>query len=393
MRSFLYKALTKLDKLDKRQIHSLVYDLARENERFESLMEATVDSLILTDTEHRVTLYNHISEKFLLLSRLHGLYGRKIWTVIADKDLAAFVRQTLEAGEIAMNRDFVLEVKGEKRMLSATLLPLTLNDKVLGDLFYMTDVTRLRTQEARLRRAETLASLTTMTAGVAHEIKNPLGAIGIHIQLIKKALLGKTSIDPGLILKNIDVVSEEVERLNKIVVDFLFAVRPVNIKPERINLNSLMREILDFIKVELTENKIKLEEKLTRHLPKIFIDSKAIRQAILNIIKNALAAMPEGGTLTIATGKKDDCVRLVISDTGMGIAQENLDKIFEPYFTTKEFGSGLGLTNVFKIIKEHKADISVDSQPGRGASFIISFPVPESEQQLLEYGLGREAEQ
>jgi signal transduction histidine kinase len=252
----------------------------------------------------------------------------------------------------------------------------------------MTDVTILRTKEARLRRAENLASLTTMTAGVAHEIKNPLGAIGIHIQLVKKALQGKTSLNPKLILKNIDVVSEEVERLNKIVVDFLFAVRPMNIKPERSDINSLVREILDFVRVELNAADITLEEKLTRNIPKVFIDTKAIRQAVLNIIQNAIAAMPRGGTLTIATQKKNESVCLRISDTGVGIPQENLDKIFEPYFTTRESGSGLGLTNVFKIIKEHRADISVDSQPGKGASFIMCFPIPALEQHLLEYGTG-----
>jgi signal transduction histidine kinase len=278
-------------------------------------------------------------------------------------------------------------------MITVTLIPHTVKGKLLGGLFYLSDVTRLRTKEARLRRAESLASLTTMTAGVAHEIKNPLGAIGIHIQLIKKALQGKIPVDLKLIEKNIDVVSEEVERLNKIVVDFLFAVRPMNIRPERKDLNSLMREILDFVEVELKENKIALEEKLTCRLPKIFIDPKALRQAVLNIIKNAMAAMPDGGTLTVATGKKGDYVRLIISDTGIGISQEDLDKIFEPYFTTKEYGSGLGLTTVFKIVKEHRADISVDSEPGKGASFIISFPIPENEQLLLEYAKSGESGQ
>jgi signal transduction histidine kinase len=353
-------------------------------------MEATVDSLILADMEHRVVMYNHVVEKFLLVSRFHGLYGRKMWTIIADKDLAAFVHKTLEAGEAAMNRDFTLEVNGGRRMMNVTLIPLSSQGRIHGDLFYMTDVTPLRKKEARLRRAESLASLTTMTASVAHEIKNPLGAIGIHIQLIRKALQGKTAVNPRPILKNLDVVSEEVERLNKIVVDFLFAVRPMNIKPEKTDLNALMHEILDFVRAELAAGGVKLEEKFTRRLPRVFIDSKAMKQAVLNIIKNAMAAMPDGGTLTVATGKKDELVRLVISDTGIGIAADNLDKIFEPYFTTRESGSGLGLTNVLKIIKEHRADIAVDSEPGRGASFIISFPVPENDQQLLEYGRARE---
>jgi PAS domain S-box-containing protein len=390
MRSFIRKALTKLDKLDQRQIQALVYDLARENERYEGVMEATVDSLILADMEHRVVMYNHMVEKFLLVSRFHGLYGRKMWTIIADRDLAAFVHKTLEEGEAAMNKDFTLEVNGERRMMNVTLIPLSSQGRIHGDLFYMTDVTLLRKNEARLRRAESLASLTTMTASVAHEIKNPLGAIGIHIQLIKKALQGKASGNLRPLLKNLDAVSEEVERLNKIVVDFLFAVRPMNIKPEKADLNTLMHEILDFVRAELSAGGVKLEEKFTRRLPRVFLDPKALRQAVLNIIKNAIAAMPDGGTLTIATGKKEEFVRLVISDTGMGIAAENLDKIFEPYFTTRKAGTGLGLTTVFKIIKEHRADITVDSEPGKGACFTISFPVPEDDRPLLEYGHIRE---
>ncbi|MDR1625185.1 MAG: PAS domain-containing protein [Spirochaetia bacterium] len=393
MRNFIRRALTKLDKLDQKQIRTIVYDLAQENDRFEAVIQAASDGIVLTDLEHRLVAYNAAAEKFLLASLFHGLYGRKIWTVIADRELAAFVRKTLEAEEIAASRDFALEVSGEKRMVSASLSPLAVKGKILGDVFCMTDVTAAKSQEARLRRAESLASFTTMTAGVAHEIKNPLGAIGIHIQLIKKAVQKKKPVDTKLILKHIGVVSEEVERLNKIVVDFLFAVRPMNIKPERRDLNSLMREILDFVQVELKEHGIALEEKLTRGLPKVFIDSKAMRQAVLNIIKNAISAMPGGGTLTVATGKKNDCVRLAVSDTGVGIPPENLDKIFEPYFTTNESGSGLGLTNVFKIIKEHRADIWVDSEPGKGAAFIISFPVPEDEQLLLEYSKSAEARQ
>ena len=385
MRDFIRKALTKLDKLDQKQIHSLIHNLAQDNVRYEGLIEASVDYLIVADLDHRVVIYNRNVERFLLASRSPGLHGRKMWSIIADKDLAAFVKETLETHEMAVNRDFTLDESGEARIMSVTLIPLSTRGKVYGELFYMTDVTLLRTQEARLRRAESLASLTTLAASVAHEIKNPLGAISIHIQLIRKALRGKSPANLRHISKNIDVVSEEVERLNKIVVDFLFAVRPMNIKPEKKDVNSLLREILDFIGAELAANKIKVEEKLTRRLPRILVDPKALRQAVLNITGNAILAMPNGGTLTIATGKKNDCVRIVISDTGVGIPAGDLDKIFEPFFTTRDVGSGLGLTNVLKIIKEHKADITVDSKPGKGAAFTISFPIPESETQLLEY--------
>ncbi|MDR2588710.1 MAG: PAS domain-containing protein [Spirochaetales bacterium] len=387
MRDFIRRTLDKLEKLDQQQIHTIIYDLAHENERFEALIESTPDSLIVTDLQHRITLYNRAARKFLV-SRFRTLHGHKVWTVIEDKDLAAHARSSVENHEAALNKEFHLEVGGELRILSCTIIPLAYKGRVLGDLFFMTDVTQARSQEARLRRAESLAALTTMTAGVAHEIKNPLGAIGIHIQLMKKALQGRDSIEPALILKNLNVVTEELERLNKIVVDFLFAVRPMNIKPQPSDLNAVIRGILDFVQVELSEARVSLEEKLGEGVPGVLLDEKAIKEAVLNIIQNAIVAMPQGGTLTVSTARKGEAVNLSIADTGVGITPENMGKIFEPYFTTRDFGSGLGLTNVYKIVKEHKAEISVDSQPGQGACFTISFPVPRGERRLLAYAEG-----
>ena len=390
MRKFIYKLLTKLDKLDAAQIHSLVHGLVEEIERYEGMLAASVDNIIISDLDFCVVGYNYRAEKYMNTDHLRSFYGRKVWTVIADRNIAAFVRKTLEAGEISINKEFPLESGGEKRIMNITVIPLSTQGKVHGYLYFMNDITLLKSTETRLRRAENLASLTNMTASVAHEIKNPLSAIGIYIQLIRKAVQGKSSVAPDLILKHLNVVSSEVERLNKIVVDFLYAVRPMNIKPERTDLARLMRDILDFVRGELAAAKIKIEEKFSRNLPKVFIDAKAMRQAVLNIIKNAIDAMPRGGTLTVSMTKREDYVRLVISDTGEGIPLENQDQIFEPYFTTRETGTGLGLTNVLKIIKEHGADISFDSEPGKGTAFIICFPIPEDETRLLEYTHGGE---
>jgi two-component system, sporulation sensor kinase E len=119
--------------------------------------------------------------------------------------------------------------------------------------------------------------------------------------------------------------------------------------------------------------------------PELLIDEKLIKQAILNVIQNALSAMPNGGSLSLSTTVVGDMVNLSVADTGTGIPDEIMDKIFEPYFTTKEFGSGLGLTLVFKIVKEHNAEIVVQSRPGKGTTFTISFPVPQTDQRLLYY--------
>jgi len=149
------------------------------------------------------------------------------------------------------------------------------------------------------------------------------------------------------------------------------------------DINKLSEDLLDFVKYELEENSIQIETNLSQKVPKIEIDIKYMKQVLLNIIKNAIAAMPNGGLLTLNTFRKEDRVHIQIQDNGVGISEENMAKIFEPYFTTKDFGSGLGLTVVFKIIKEHGGEISLKSKEGEGTTFTISLPLPQSERSLL----------
>jgi signal transduction histidine kinase len=181
------------------------------------------------------------------------------------------------------------------------------------------------------------------------------------------------------------VITEEVERLNRIVVDFLFAVRPMNVELEDQDLNRVVHDLLQFMQYELEENHVRLAEQFNENIPKISLDERLMKQAILNVIKNAISAMPEGGDLVVSTGVKGDEVFLRISDTGTGIPDELLDKVFEPYFTTKDFGSGLGLTLVYKIVKEHFGEISVSSKEGEGTTFELSFPIPQGQQRLLNW--------
>jgi signal transduction histidine kinase len=225
---------------------------------------------------------------------------------------------------------------------------------------------------------------------VAHEIKNPLGSIGIHIQLIQKALGNKGKLDKGSISKYLEVVMEEVERLNGIVIDFLFAVRPMNAEMEPKDLNALVHDTVEFVKFELEEAGVEVDESYARALPSLDLDEKYIKQALLNIIKNAIAAMPDGGKLIFETEVDANDVVLRISDTGVGIPEDQMAKIFEPYYTTKEFGSGLGLTVVYKIIQEHGGEISLSSKEGDGTTFSLCFPVPESERKLIEWGAREE---
>jgi signal transduction histidine kinase len=139
------------------------------------------------------------------------------------------------------------------------------------------------------------------------------------------------------------------------------------------------------VRYELEQNDIELEADLQDDLPKVQLDEKYFKQAVMNIVKNGLAAMPEGGTLTVKTRCRGDNVELVIRDTGEGMPEDVREKIFEPYFTTRDFGSGIGLTLVYKVVKEHMGEISVQSEEGKGSRFILTFPVPQREQHLLEW--------
>ena len=262
-------------------------------------------------------------------------------------------------------------------------MPVVKDGRIQGDFIYFEDVTDKRLEEARLRRAESLASMTTMAASVAHEIKNPLGSISIYLQLMQKSLNSDKETCRNDLEEYLSVISEEVERLNSIVVDYLFAVRPMDTHPIPTDINSIIQELITFVQYELQEACITVEEFPQKGLPLLNLDEKLIKQALLNIIKNALAAMENGGTLTVSTFSKDNMVYVRIRDTGTGIPSEMISKIFEPYFTTKENGSGLGLTVVYKVIKEHGGELRVFSKEGEGTTFTILLPIPQTDKKLL----------
>jgi two-component system, sporulation sensor kinase E len=383
MRRFIRKALEKIGKLDQGQIAAILLSLAEENDLLGMVLESMTDGIVVTDKEHRVILFNKSAER--LLPFVEGdILEKLLWERLSDREISAFFKDTLSKQENVADRQFMLE-NGTPRILSVSLLPLVRGGSIQGNLIHVEDVTEKRSKETRLRRAESLASLTNVAAGVAHEIKNPLGSIGIHLQLIQKKVSGKTTIEAKDISQYVGVIAEEVDRLNRIVVDFLFAVKPMDTRLEDGNINQVIKDLLEFVHPEMEAAGVGVESDLSEDVPTLRIDPRYIKQALLNLIKNALAAMPEGGILRLQTRREGNEVLVRVSDTGTGIPEDIMDKIFEPYFTTKPFGTGLGLTIVFKIVKEHLGDISVASREGEGTTFTISLPVPQKEKMLIDY--------
>ncbi len=383
MRNFIVRALDKLDKLDNQQVYKLLYDLADENERLEVVLQSIPDGILVGDRENKTVFANKAAERLLQLQKQDGAEDY-VWELIRDDELRGFIRKSIENDEKVRDKEFTFDRHGTQKILFVSIIPQVKNGTIQGNLILANDVTEKKKRDARLRRAESLAGLTTLAAGVAHEIKNPLGSMSIHIQLIQKALAADTT-DESLIQNHLDIIDEEINRLNGIVVDFLFAVRPMDTRVEERDVNEILADVLELVKVELEQSGIRCERELDPDLPEVMIDEKYMKQAFLNCIKNAIAAMPEGGVLRVRSGRRGDMAAVDFSDTGRGISEENIEKIFEPYFTTKDFGSGLGLTVVYKILKEHMGDITVQSKENEGTTFTLLIPIPQKEQHLLSW--------
>jgi len=386
MSDFYQRALKKIDRLTTDQRRELLASAAGEIFRLETVLDSLPSGILVCDENHSLTMANKSSQRLLPLSAAEG---GLLWNLVTDERLAAFLQQTLQSGDHVREHEMDVEMLGAVRLLSISVHPLVDKRRITGSLIFVEDITEKRGREARLRRAENLASLTTLAAGVAHEIKNPLGAISIHLQLMQKKLALRDGAknekpDPD-IDKYFGILNEEVDRLNHIVVDFLFAVRPMLLELREKYINPLIEELAELVRAELEEAHIRLLLELDENLPPALIDERYMKQVLLNLIKNAQAAMPDGGLLTIATQVSDNEIRISVCDTGVGISEENLKKIFDPYFTTKDNGTGLGLTLVFKIIREHRGEISVESREGEGSNFEIILPAYQREKRLLAY--------
>jgi signal transduction histidine kinase len=228
-----------------------------------------------------------------------------------------------------------------------------------------------RTQLLELSRRVT--ALGRLTAGVAHEVKNPLNAMTIHLELLKQKLGSGAS--PDATEPHIEVIAREIRRLDDVVQGFLKFARPEELTLSPVSPAALIDEVLKTLAVEANLTGVTLESTVAPGVPQIEGDAGILRQALLNLAKNAVQAMPNGGKLRISCGPgKDGRVEIRIADTGVGIPPENLARIFDLYFTTKESGTGIGLSLVYRTIQLHSGDIDVESTPGAGTTFIIKMP-------------------
>lgn len=384
--SFLDKLIGRIERVDSQSLQSLVLKLSREKGFLETLFNTIQEGIIVIDAEGRISYLNAAAGQLLGIDLDRGV-GEPVSRYLRDLDWQKIWSADKNEWRKVMSHE--LEVfYPSQRLLSFYIVPLVDEENaiVTGMAVILRDVTESRKDTASAIESEKLSALTLLAAGVAHEIGNPLNSLNIHLQLVERELKNLPADKTIRLRQDVRVARDEITRLDRIVSQFLRAVRPTKPDLQRTSLNELVVETLSLLQQEIADRDILVEQELAGDLPKILVDRAQLKQAFYNVIKNALEAMRAGGILRLRTEATDTHAVVSFIDTGRGISAEQIGRVFEPYYTSKEDGSGLGLMIVQRIVREHGGTIEIESDVERGTTFRIKLPIHEKRMRLLEAG-------
>ena len=382
-RAFLDKILARLRRIQPEEVEAFFVELARDKRFLETIFNAIREGVIVTDTAGTVIYMNDAAGMLFGLDPAAAL-GRPL-----AENISGLRWKELAQGREVVTRD--IEVfHPAHRVLNFYVVPLMAEDddqpgrrQHAGYALIMRDFTERHREAQETLESERIAALQLLAAGVAHEIGNPLNSLTIHLQLLERRLRKLPEKDREQFIQPLSVAQEEIKRLDSIVTQFLRAIRPAPLQRAPHDLNSLVRDAADFLGPELKSRNILLELDLTPGLPVLDVDQDQLKQAFFNIVKNASEAMKQGGLLKIRTGSDADWINVAFSDTGGGMTQETMARVFEPYFTTKKGGSGLGLMITQRIIRAHGGEVVLESDPGQGLRLTLRLPRHDRQVQML----------
>ena len=387
----LDKVLGRLDTLDSVNLTNLVQRLARERGLFEDIFNTLQEGVLVINPDGEIEYANAAAHRLIGLNK-DELSGQLLWRLVPG--LRSSLGVSLEEGAMPiMAREFELTYP-EPRTVRLYMVPFQSHN--VGErsryAVILTDVSRDKASTEERIENERTSSILLLAAGVAHELGNPLNSLNIHLQLIERKLkrLEASAAEVGKLTDSIEVCRGEVARLDGIINNFLQAIKPQQPDLGEANLVEVLDEVLQFQQNEMLDREVTVEAESVANLPVVMADRNQLKQVFFNVIKNAVEAMEPGGHLRVRTRFDDDSVFLMFGDTGSGIKQEDMLRLFEPYHTTKPEGNGLGLMIVQRIMREHGGQVGVESKHGVGTVVTLEFPRKDRRVRML--GSGNEDE-
>lgn len=343
--------------------------LEESRQQYKSLFEYNPDIVYMIDLQGKVI---NLNPQFKVITGYEAseLIGRNIKEVLPSINQEMFVKYFSAVIEEKIPQSFEFEFKhknGKVLTLQCTFLPIVVNGSIEGITGYAKDVTQLRKTEEQLRRTEKLSVVGELSASVAHEIRNPLTSLKGFVQLLKME-----DEKHQLYYK---IMSDELDRINHIVGELLLLAKPQQIKFTSANIKGILSDVISLLQTEAVLYNVMIEYTVDESIQPIDCEPNQLKQLFINIIKNAIEASTNGGKVSISLQKmNNEKILITVKDTGIGISKERLERIGEPFYSSKDRGTGLGLTVSFKIVESHNGKIVFNSEAGQGTEVLIELP-------------------
>ena len=347
------------------RVHAEQSHWQSDRARMEGILDSLEDAMIVLNANREVVFCNQAAEGLL--------DGAMTGVLPADHPLAPVVAELFDAG--IERRNAAVKVRtpdGQSRELAVSSYRSADGERAGGGVLALRNLEPVRAVQSLVTYSQKLAALGRLTSGVAHEVKNPLNAMRIHLELLK-ARLGTSQL---AVRENVDVIAQEIVRLDRVVQGFLKFVRPEEIRLAPVPVEALLAEAARLMAPEANRAGVRIAQDVAPDLPPVAGDAELLQQALTNLVTNSIQAMPKGGTVTLgARIGPDGAVEIRVADEGVGIAAQDLEKIFRLYYTTKSQGSGIGLSMVYRTVQMHDGRVDVESEVDRGTVMILTLPV------------------
>jgi len=348
----------------------------------DQIMSSLQEGLMLFTSDSRVVLVSAAVERFLGRSR-RDLLGRTVKEIVTPE--TAFGSLVLDAFRLHHNIEQREVEMANGRHVQVAIDFIQEKGTQIGALLTLRDTESARRIEDEIELSRRISASGRVTRGVAHEVKNPINAIVLHLQLLRNKL---QQLDPDT-TRHVDIIDSEIHRLDRVVGILVDFTRPRDLHLEETDLRLVLDEVSLLASPDAAQHGVELVRDLPEESIPVKIDIDLVKQAILNVVLNGVQAMPDGGSLTISARREDEMAVTEIKDQGAGIPPEVQDKIFELYFTTKKSGSGIGLAQTYQILQWHYGAVDFESSPGKGTAFRLRLPLVEVRSPALEVATAR----